>query len=237
MGPSGPSKNAMFIVTLDPNKFVEKNQEPLPVGNLQSFTPYVSLRKQSISVLIKDSHIYYDSTRSRTGVRPPYPPNTKAFLYYFTPPDKPRIAGELRFRVALNNDPVSFESGSDLLRTNGQTWSRPLCVLPKFYNLLYEKLREEHLIPDDLDKALSTIPIGPYNYSRRNTLYTLNDTFIVDFGGGCYPTTAGRFRFVVISEQGTEILPFNIFYDGRRCPTGSGEPTRVGVPYTGAYTN
>ena len=59
----GPSRNAMFIVTLDPNKFVEKSQEPLPIGNFRSFTPYVSLRKQSISVLIKDSHIQYDSTR------------------------------------------------------------------------------------------------------------------------------------------------------------------------------
>ena len=86
----------------------------------------------------------------------PYPPDTKAFLYYSTLPGKPRIAGELRFRVTSSDDPASFESGSDLVDKNGQTWSRPLFVLPKYYIPLYEKLREELFVPDDLNTALST---------------------------------------------------------------------------------
>ena len=72
--------------------------------------------------------IYYDLTRKTiTGRVPSYPPDTKVFLYYFT--GKPRIAGELRLRVASSDDSASFESGSDLLRTDGQLWSRPLPVL------------------------------------------------------------------------------------------------------------
>ena len=154
------------------------------------------------------------------------PPNTKAFLYYYLSPEKPCIAGELRLRVTSSDDPASFENGSDLLRYNGQPWLRPLYVLPEFYIPLYEKLREEQLVPDDLDRALSTLPLPKEtlrcNWSHR--LYTLNDTFIVDFGGcRCGPI------FHVISELGVEKLPFGgMFFDGRACCNGS--------PYTGAYT-
>jgi hypothetical protein len=69
-------------------------------------------------------------------------------------PEKPRIAGNLRFRVTSSDDPSSFESGSDLLLVDGQPWSRPLHALPKYYLPLYDKLREEQLISDDLDKVL-----------------------------------------------------------------------------------
>ena len=46
-----------------------------------------------------------------------YPPDTKAFLYYLTFPEKPRImiTGELRFPVTPSDDPESFESGSEPL--------------------------------------------------------------------------------------------------------------------------
>ena len=92
---------------------------------------------------------------------------------------KTRIAGELRLRVAPSDDSASFESGSDLLLPNGQSWSRPLYTVSKYYSLLYEKLREERLVPDDLDTVFSTLPSNRPIYSR--SLYTLNDTFIIDF--------------------------------------------------------
>jgi hypothetical protein len=93
---------------------------------------------------------------SGTITHPHYPPDTKSFLYYFTPPEKPRIAAELRLRVTSTGEPTSFETGSDLLLRNGQPWSRPLCVLSKYNKPLYEKLREDGFIPDDLDAILST---------------------------------------------------------------------------------
>ena len=73
-------------------------------------------------------------------------------------PEKPRIARELRLRVTSSNDTAFFESGWDLLRLDGQIWSRSLFHLSKFYHPLYEKLREDHLIPDDLDKVLAAFP-------------------------------------------------------------------------------
>ena len=78
--------------------------------------------------------------------------------------EKPRIAGELRLRVTSSDDPASFENGSGLLRIDGQPWSRPLCVLPKQYLSLYEKLREDRLVPDDLDAVLSTLPNKKLHY-------------------------------------------------------------------------
>ena len=152
-----------------------------------------------------------------------YPPDTKAFLYYFTSPEKPRIAGELRLRVTSSDDPASFESGSDLLRANGQLWSRPLHSLPKYYPLLYEKLREELLVPDDLDTMLISTFSQKSTNSRSQLLYTLNDTFFIDF------STKDLFLFVV-TEQGVGSLTFfRPFRDNR--------DRRNVSPYTGAYTN
>ena len=154
-----------------------------------------------------------------------YPPDTKAFLYYFTSPEKPRIAGELRLRVASSDDSASFESGSDLSLPNGQPWSRPLYSLPKYYSCLYEKLREERLVPDDLDAALSSFPsmVQRFNYSWSQILYTFNDTFVLNF-------ITDQLQMNVVTEQGVGSLRFwKPFRDNR--------DRRNVSPYTGAYTN
>ena len=150
-----------------------------------------------------------------------YPPDTNAFLYYFMSSEKPRIAGELRLRVTSSNDAASFESGSDLLRPDGQIWSRSLFNLSKFFLPLYEKLREDQLIPDDLDRVLTTLPTRKYSYTRSHFLYTLNDTFIVDFSRRGYV-------FSVITEQGVQRMPFDGIFSSSR------GVSRI-RPYRGAY--
>ena len=182
-----------LVVTLDPNKFAEKKQKRFHIGNITEFQPRIWLHSQSRPV--ESPSLVYD--RPMTGRRI-YPPETKAFLYYFTPPEKPLIAGELRLRVASSDDPASFENGSDLKKLNGQVWSRPLFALSKFFIPLYDKLREELLVPDDLDAVLSTFPKRSIIYGRSQLLYTLNDKFIVTF--------AHWQSFMVITEQGMETL-------------------------------
>ena len=152
----------------------------------------------------------------------PYPPDTNAFLYYSMSPERPRIAGELRLRVTSSSDPASFESGSDLLRPDGQPWSRSLYHLSRYYAPLYEKLREDLLIPDDLHTVLATLPSRRYRFSRSHILYTLNDTFIVHF-------SSARMLFILITEQGVEELRLVAFSDWRE--------NRDPRPYTGAYTS
>ena len=153
------------------------------------------------------------------GLYPSYPPNTKAFLYYFIASGKPRIAGELRLRVASSDDSASFESGSDLLLTDGRPWARPLHNISKYHLPLYEKLREDGFISDDLDKALSTLPQTKYKFRRVPIIYTLNDRFIIDFG--CSTSV-----FIVVTEQGVEKLKLQrMFFDYRKKCKSS--------PYTG----
>ena len=106
---------------------------------------------------------------------------------------------------------------------NGQPWFRPLYTLSKHFLRLYEKLREDQLIPDDLDAALSALPSKLLTYRRSHLLYTLNDTFILDFN-------ANKFCLIVITEQGVENIAFKrVFTDTRNW--------REDKPYTGAYTN
>ena len=166
------------------------------------------------------SRLWYDergiATATRTLSRKhSTPPDTKAFLYYRTSRERPRIAGELRLRVVPSDDPASFESGSDFLKSNGQIWSRSLYVLSRCHIPLYEKLKEERLVPHDLDTALSTLP----QKVPKSELYTLNDTFIIDF-------SSVTIAFTIITEQGMETLRIGgLFSD---CTS---------TPYTGAYTN
>ena len=152
---------------------------------------------------VESPRLFYDHTKSESGQRKhlTYPRGTRAFLYYFTPQDKPRIAGELRLRVPSNDNPASFESVSDLLKANGQIWSRSLTTVSKFYIPLYEKLKEELLVPDHLDAVLSTFPnkFSKRLFNRSELLYTLNDTFIVNF-------SASKQTFIAITEQGMETL-------------------------------
>ena len=135
------------------------------------------------------------------------------------PPEKPRIAGELRFRVTSSDDPASFESGSDLLRSNGRPWSRPLHALPNYYPPLYEKLREDQLVPDDLDEVLSNSPLKYFRYCLCHFLYTLNDTFILDLN-------SHRTVLHIVTEQGIErVALLRMFLDSRG---------KRKTPYTGA---
>ena len=166
--------------------------------------------------------MYYQSLKyDRKQYRKVYPPDMKAFLYFYASPEKPRIAGELRLRITSSDDAASFERGSDLLLSNGQPWSRPLFVLPRYYIPLYEKLREDGLVPDDLDRVLSTVNASKYYPRSGHCLYTLNDTFIVDF-------SRKWSSYLAITEKSIEKFIFwRIFADRRnKCSTS---------PYTGAH--
>ena len=172
------------------------------------------------SGLVAGPRLHYDTSEEKFTL---YPPDIKAFLYYSTLPGRPLISGELRLRVTSRDDPTSFESGYDLLSLNGQPWSRPLFMLSgcSSYNPLYKRLRKDGLVPNDLHAIISTFPSSSNIYYRGQQLYTLNDTFMVDF-------SKENLQFTVITEQGLEGLQLTRpFYDKRgQIPM---------KPYTGAY--
>jgi hypothetical protein len=207
------------IVTLDPNKLAEKKQQCFHIGGLKSLNAGVLLLGQSSPVM--NPQMNYEKP-GNPSLRVSHPPGTKAFLYYSVSPERPRISGELRLRVTSSEDPASFESGSDLLRTDGRPWLRPLHALPKYFPPLYEKLREEQLVPEDLHRVLLTFPSFT-KYCQTQILYTLNDTFIVDFSNY-------KMFVYVVTEQGMERLLFAKTFVDYRVKYNS-------TPYTGAYTN
>ena len=210
------------IITLDPNKFAEKKQQPIHLANFNSFKALIVLHNQSRPVL--STRLFYHPA-SIMGTFLPYPPDIKPFLYYFTLPEKSRISGELRLRVIPRDDPASFESGYDLLGYNGSPWSRPLCALRRRYIPLYEKLREEKLVSDELDSLISTFPTSLFRqYHRGRELYSINDTFIVDF-------SKRDLKFTVITEQDVETLLLTKQFHDNRIEMGGRNP------YTGRYTN
>jgi hypothetical protein len=205
------------VVTLDPNKFAEKKQRRLDISNLSGIRLHL-LHDQSVA----GPRLHYDRALE-SGKHKSFPPDTKAFLYYYGPPERPPISGELRFRVASSDDSESFESGFDLLKPNHQPWSRPLYVVSKYSIPLYEKLREDQLVSDNLDAVLSTFRPEYIRYARTQNLYTLNDSFVVKFG-------SREQQLFVVTERGMETLPLTgPFYDQY-----AGSRT---IPYTGAYTN
>ena len=138
--------------------------------------------------------------------------------FYITPCRQKDFASLENYASELHQ--VMILRGSDILRTDGLPWSRPHYALSKYYLPLYEKLKEERLVSADLDRVLLTLPAARLIYSRSHILYTLNDTFILDF-------SILKPSFFVITEQGVEslIVDFRGMYR-ESCTL-----------YTGAYTN
>ena len=101
------------------------------------------------------------------------PPDTNAFLYYFTLPEKPRIAGELCLRVLSNDDLASFESGSDLLNQMvSHECAHPTRRSPKNLNSSVWKFegRSTCSTANDLDAALSTVMVRIRVNTKNNLL-------------------------------------------------------------------
>ena len=203
------------IVTLDPNKFAEKKQQCLHIGNRLSFTPFVSLKKSS-HFINSGLYLFYAPSNIRVSHHPRYPPDTKAFLYYSMSSEKPRIAGELRLRVTSSNDTALFESGWDLLRPDGQIWSRSLFIFQSSTILCMKNRGKINLS--------RTTWIRFWPSSPQKKFLSPKSTFIVDF-------SFKRWVPCAITEQGgMQTIQFqHIFTDCR--DNGKVEP------YTGAYTS
>ena len=149
----------------------------------------------------------------------------KAFLYYYTSPEKtPASLGNYAFELHQVMILRLSKVESDLCE---QTVCRGRVHFILFQNpitSLYEKLRLDQLIPDDLDGALATIPKNLIQYSRNNVLYTLNDTFT------SMSLTLRRISSP-LPDQGVESLRLiRLFF---RCSSNVYECR----PYTGADTN
>ena len=128
----GPLKveNGLRVLTLAPTwiKFAEKKEPRLHIGNLQSFRPDISLLKQSSSVMAPHMDMTWITGEAGGCARGPTHQTRKPF-YITMPPENP--TSRENYASELHQVPASYESGSDLLQTNGLPWSRPPYALSK----------------------------------------------------------------------------------------------------------
>lgn len=142
-----------------------------------------------------------------------FPPNTRGFLYYYTPPKAPPLVGELRFRLA--NDLDGFHDGEDLLSVNKAPWSIPLYALANRSSrfILRDKLLIDDLVSQaTLDKwaKVGKFPSHHSGYSAglsRPVLYYLCQPFYHRFNA-----TVTRF-YAVTREEINRCVMFNHFRD------------------------
>jgi len=111
-----------------------------------------------------------------------FPPNTTGYLY-FQPakPNRPRISGELRFRLCPSTD--DFAAGQDLKRLDGTIWRAPLFAILRCstYRPLWERIVEDGLAPLELaDKLLANEAKAAFPALRSipSVLHKLSDPFI-----------------------------------------------------------
>ena len=211
-----PINDRHVIVTLDPKKFAEMEQRCLHIGNLQSFTPSITLHNRVMTPRLwydERQHIDTDTvTPSRRCLS--IPPGTKAFLYYFTSQQRPRIAGELRselYQVMILH----------LLRASLTSWDS---------TVRYGRIH--------FTCSQNIIFLCMKNW-RKNTICStrLGRSFIDFCSNGAQISTSlyidfsnHSTAFIIITKQSVEALQFGgLFLDDRH------ESKRP--PYTCAYTN
>ncbi|KAF8335215.1 hypothetical protein F5887DRAFT_1079293 [Amanita rubescens] len=112
--------------------------------------------------------------RSRVG----FPGNTQGFFYYHVPPPHlPPAMGQLRFRITPNNDPSTFNSGSDLLTSGPVPWGLSLFHLAgsEKYEDLCAQLVAEGLISRELLERCRLIwrnTVAGSPFTSRGECYT-----------------------------------------------------------------
>ncbi|KAF9049182.1 hypothetical protein BJ165DRAFT_1526545 [Panaeolus papilionaceus] len=167
------------VVTLDPAKLVALQQAALDLSELWQPTIHTANGK--------DNYIRYGSVNgvSISGSNR-FPRGTRGFLYYHQQPDRPRISGQLRFRITPSDDPASFSYGYDLNQPTSrlQPWTLPLvCLIArKSKRHILSQLENDGLIDHSLVQSLNNNLHSLRKHDQRSHyLFTLFDPWEINF--------------------------------------------------------
>lgn len=124
---------------------------------------------------------------ARYSTPTPFPPNSKGYLYYHSPPHLPPSAGELRFRLA--NIDTSFRDGKDLLTPHGIPWHIPVLSIarhPPIAGLqpIKRQLLAESLITREQLNECAEIPDVPQLSNETVILHELSQPFPISWSAG-----------------------------------------------------
>ncbi|KAJ7631969.1 hypothetical protein DFH06DRAFT_1223346 [Mycena polygramma] len=112
------------ITTLDPRRFTEAQYFDISQAKHGLNCIFRRMRSSQVS----DPHMRQHGTQMATGDIP-FPPDSRGFLYYRSPPHQSPLAGGIRFRVAEQPDKAGFLAGHDLMMAHGLPWHIPVWEL------------------------------------------------------------------------------------------------------------
>ncbi|KAJ6469012.1 hypothetical protein C8R47DRAFT_1150898 [Mycena vitilis] len=112
------------VTTLDPRRFTEAQY--FDISQAKHGLNHIFRRMRSSQV--PEPHMRQHGTQMVTGDIP-FPPDTRGFLYYRSPPHQSPLAGGIRFRVAEQPDKAGFLAGHDLMMAHGLPWHIPIWEL------------------------------------------------------------------------------------------------------------
>ncbi|KAJ7630015.1 hypothetical protein DFH06DRAFT_1337937 [Mycena polygramma] len=112
------------ITTLDPRRFTEAQYFDISQAGNGLNRIFRRMRSSQVS----DPHMRQHGIHMATGDIP-FPPDSRGFLYYRSPPHQSPLAGGIRFRVADQPDKAGFLAGHDLMMAHGLPWHIPIWEL------------------------------------------------------------------------------------------------------------
>ncbi|KAF8347387.1 hypothetical protein F5887DRAFT_28898 [Amanita rubescens] len=152
----------------------------------------------------------------------PFPPNTRGFLYYHTPPKAPPFVGEIRFRCA--NSLQDFSNGKDLLSTDKfNPWSVPLPALANqtaWLNFRGQLMLDDLVSQTTLDTWVTKRALHKSHGigSRRPILYYFRQPFLFRFDNNrltFYTATKDQIGFCVVHSPIRDFRSFVFPYGGK----------------------
>ncbi|KAJ7756276.1 hypothetical protein B0H16DRAFT_696393 [Mycena metata] len=107
------------VTTLDPNKITSEQYFDISTSRLASQYRKIEQKRRPNPHMRQVGDIVYTTDT-------PFPPDTKGFLYFYSPPDRHPLCGCIRFRVAEDPSSRGFQAGHDLLLPHGLPWEIPI---------------------------------------------------------------------------------------------------------------
>ena len=92
------------------------------------------------------------------------------FYYWVPPPPIPALAGEVRFRITPQTDPLNVAAGKDFCLSVGIPWRIPLITFGEMYRLLRDMVVGEGLLDVDSETVeYAELVAGEYQLKRASS--------------------------------------------------------------------
>ena len=120
------------------------------------------------------------------------------FYYWVPPPPIPALAGEVRFRITPQTDPLNVAAGEDFRLSVGITWRIPLITFGEMYRLLRDMVVGDGLLDVDSETVeYAKLVAGEYRLKRASSriVHSLGQPFVL-------PLATTQYTFYFLHPNG-----------------------------------